>query len=276
MDQLSVAQLAIYATLSVPTFYILWKRGVTGLLGWGYLLVFFSLRIVGCAMALSGSTSAAIISNIGLSPILLATAGILHEAQVYLRPELNRKLEWLKVILYHIQVTGGIALLAVGASQLQSSPHPTAGDRNMAKAGMGILTSAWAVLAIWIIFSCRPFSRLTRMEMDIGNMVRASPATSHAPQIDHQSLTTSLYAQLLISTLVSIPILGIRVIYSLVSLVSTKASDPSMAVRVVCTTLPEMIPAIIFCVVGLYTAVRPHTHEVTERNIHTDSGKSRV
>uniref|UniRef100_A0A8H7N5N7 DUF7702 domain-containing protein n=1 Tax=Bionectria ochroleuca TaxID=29856 RepID=A0A8H7N5N7_BIOOC len=251
MDQLSIAQLAIYATLSVPTFYILWKHGVTGLLGWGYLLVFFSLRIVGCAMALSGNTSAAIISNIGLSPILLATGGILHEAQVYLRPELNRKLEWLKVILYHIQVTGGVALLAVGASRLQNSPHPTAGDRNMAKAGMGILTSAWTVLAIWIIFSCRPFSRFSRLEMDIGNM-------------------------LLISTLVSIPILGIRVIYSLVSLVSTKAGGPSMAVRVVCTSLPEMIPAIIFCVVGLYTAIRPHKHEVTARNIHNDSGKFRV
>ncbi|CAG9953072.1 unnamed protein product [Clonostachys rosea f. rosea IK726] len=251
MDQLSIAQLAIHATLSVPTFYILWKHGVTGLLGWGYLLVFFSLRIVGCAMALSGNTSAAIISNIGLSPILLATGGILHEAQVYLHPELNRKLEWLKVILYHIQVTGGVALLAVGASRLQNSPHPTAGDRNMAKAGMGILTSAWTVLAIWIIFSCRPFSRFSRLEMDIGNM-------------------------LLISTLVSIPILGIRVIYSLVSLVSTKAGDPSMAVRVVCTSLPEMIPAIIFCVVGLYTAIRPHKHEVTARNIHNDSGKFRV
>ncbi|KAK7222717.1 hypothetical protein V2G26_010720 [Clonostachys chloroleuca] len=251
MDQLSITQLAIYSTLSVPAFYILWKHGATGLLGWGYLLVFFSLRIVGCAMQLSGSTSAAIISNIGLSPILLATAGILHEAQVYLRPELNRKLEWLKVILYHVQVTGGIALLAVGASRLQSSPNPTAGDRNMAKAGMGILTSAWTVLAIWIILSCRPFARFSRIEMDIGNM-------------------------LLISTLVSIPILGIRVIYSLVSLVSTKASDPSMAVRVVCTTLPEMIPAIIFCVVGLYTAVRLQTHEVTGRTIHNDSGKSRV
>lgn len=105
----------------------------------------------------------------------------LNDSQVYLRPELNRKLEWLKVILYHVQVTGGIALLAVGASRLQSSPNPTAGDRNMAKAGMGILTSAWTVLAIWIILSCRPFARFSRIEMDIGNMVRASPTTSPAP-----------------------------------------------------------------------------------------------
>ncbi|VUC33518.1 unnamed protein product [Clonostachys rosea] len=251
MDQLSIAQLAIYATLSVPTFFVLWKHGVAGLLGWGYLLVFFSLRIVGCAMQLSGSTSAAIISNIGLSPVLLATAGILHEAQVRLRPELNHKLEWLKVILYHIQVTGGIALLAVGASHLQSSPHPTVGDRSMAKAGMGILTSAWIVLAIWIILSCRPFPRVFRVERDTGSM-------------------------LLISTLVSIPFLGIRVIYGLVTLVSTNASNPSMAVRVVCTTLPEMIPAIIFCSVGLYTAIRPARHEVTGRNIHNSPRKSQV
>lgn len=106
----------------------------------------------------------------------------MNDRQVYLHPELNRKLEWLKVILYHIQVTGGVALLAVGASRLQNSPHPTAGDRNMAKAGMGILTSAWTVLAIWIIFSCRPFSRFSRLEMDIGNMVRAPTTASQAPQ----------------------------------------------------------------------------------------------
>lgn len=80
MTATSTAELAIYAALSIPNIYILFKHGRTGLLGWAYLLVFCTLRIVGGALDLSGSTTASIISSIGLSPLLLAASGILKEA----------------------------------------------------------------------------------------------------------------------------------------------------------------------------------------------------
>lgn len=80
MTATSTAELAIYAVLSIPTIYILIKHGRTGLLGWLYLFAFCTLRIVGGAMDLSGNTAAGIISSVGLSPLLLATSGILHEA----------------------------------------------------------------------------------------------------------------------------------------------------------------------------------------------------
>lgn len=80
MTATSTAELAIYATLSIPNLYILFKHGRAGLLGWAYLFAFCTLRIVGGAMDLSGSTSAGIISSVGLSPLLLAAFGILQEA----------------------------------------------------------------------------------------------------------------------------------------------------------------------------------------------------
>lgn len=80
MTATTTAELAIYAILSIPNIYILFKHGRAGLLGWAYLLIFCSLRVIGGAMDLSGSTSAGLISSVGLSPLLLAASGILHEA----------------------------------------------------------------------------------------------------------------------------------------------------------------------------------------------------
>lgn len=76
-DSLLTAELAIYAALSLPVLYLVVRHSPAGLLGWLYLFAFCTLRIVGGALS---SSSASIISSIGLSPLLLAASGILHEA----------------------------------------------------------------------------------------------------------------------------------------------------------------------------------------------------
>lgn len=82
MSAIDKAQLAIYVVLSLPILYILVCHGLQGILAWLYLFAFCTLRIVGGALASSknASQTAAIISNIGLSPLLLAVGGVLHEA----------------------------------------------------------------------------------------------------------------------------------------------------------------------------------------------------
>lgn len=81
---LAAAILAIYAILSLPVLYVAFRHGFSGLaiLGWGYLFIFCTLKMVGSGMQLHDSQSlgASIVSNVGLSPILLAAAGVLHEA----------------------------------------------------------------------------------------------------------------------------------------------------------------------------------------------------
>ena len=79
---LNTAQAAIYGLLSLPTLLILVRHGKRGIIGWFYLFMFETLRIAGCAIILSApqSSGGSIISSIGLSPLLLATLGILHEA----------------------------------------------------------------------------------------------------------------------------------------------------------------------------------------------------
>lgn len=88
MDHLALAQLVIYIILILPLFPILIRHGKVGILGWFYCTAFCTLRLVGNGMQVSASkhgttnSTALIISSIGLSPLLLATSGILHEAYV--------------------------------------------------------------------------------------------------------------------------------------------------------------------------------------------------
>lgn len=80
----AIAILAIYVVLSPVALFVAYRHGFKGwaILGWGYLFVFCSLKVIGSGIQLADSESpgASIVSSIGLSPLLLATAGVLHEA----------------------------------------------------------------------------------------------------------------------------------------------------------------------------------------------------
>ncbi|KAL2196106.1 hypothetical protein P885DRAFT_61306 [Corynascus similis CBS 632.67] len=104
---LSTAELAIYAILCLPVLYLLVRHSPVGLLGWFYLLAFCTLRIVGAAVSAS---SAGIISSVGLSPLLLAASGILHEARFH-RGRVNRGLEGTIVAAFHLFVVIAVALV---------------------------------------------------------------------------------------------------------------------------------------------------------------------
>lgn len=81
---LATVTLAIDVALSIPGLYIIFKHGLRhgAILGWAYLFIFFTLRIVGSAMQMgnTSTSTASLVSSIGLSPLLLAAVGILHES----------------------------------------------------------------------------------------------------------------------------------------------------------------------------------------------------
>jgi hypothetical protein len=79
---LYIVTLVVYVILVQPITYCAWKHGRHGLLGWLVLQSFCGIRVVGSILNLheDASTAALIISNVGLSPLLLGTAGVLHEA----------------------------------------------------------------------------------------------------------------------------------------------------------------------------------------------------
>lgn len=171
-NPLSAASLAIYILLLQPTLYIFYRHGWPGFLGWFYLQIFCILRIVSNALSLtapldptpfsvssstagSNNQSSLIVNNIGLSPLLLATAGILHEARCARRAPASgsraSKLEWHLVFHYHFLVSGALALIVAGVVLLEGSASvadfATAAD--FMKAGCGIVLLCWVLLVVW-------------------------------------------------------------------------------------------------------------------------------
>ncbi|CAG8128627.1 unnamed protein product [Penicillium olsonii] len=231
-NNLCAAELAIYIALAIPTLYLLVQHGRPGFLGWLFLFVFCSLRIIGSALGLkSSSPTAGIISSVGLSPLLLATSGILHEARIYRVAGLNQKLEWAFALFYHIFVVGGVALTAAGSAKLQSHEEPAEKAEKIVKAGIAILTVCWVAL------------------------VAATAITLIAPT--KKSATRRAGTILLWTIAFALVFVGIRVFYSLVYLCTQQASlNPttgSLAVRVILGFMSELIAVLAFIGAGIMT-----------------------
>lgn len=86
-EGLELAQIVFYAMAVLPAFVCFAAHGKHGLMGWLYVIVMCGLRLAGNGMAYHSlsttghaSEAAQIISGIGLSPLLLAGLGLLHEA----------------------------------------------------------------------------------------------------------------------------------------------------------------------------------------------------
>ncbi|KAL7954560.1 hypothetical protein V8C34DRAFT_319769 [Trichoderma compactum] len=122
-DGLSAAKLAIYLVLFQPALFCLWKHGKTGFLGWLFVQLFCVLRIATSGIGLHGNQkgeAAVILNSIGLSPLLLAISGILHEARRAVNPRLNRRLDVILEIKYHGLVQLGMILIILALVKLMN------------------------------------------------------------------------------------------------------------------------------------------------------------
>ncbi|EAW07712.1 uncharacterized protein ACLA_024270 [Aspergillus clavatus NRRL 1] len=233
---LLIAQLVLYAPLTLPTLYLLYSHGRHGLPAWLYLLAFCILRITGAAMGLNDphNTGSQIISSIGLSPLLLSIDGMLHEARIYwLSP--SKRTEWAFMALIHVLVATGVAMVGVGAGGLLGD-MPKDSDLSDIKVGMALLEVVWGLLALWGLWTL--WNGRGRGWKSGGN--RDAPG-----------------GLLLTGTLIALPLVEISVIYMLVA-ESTQRADlnpttGSLAVRVVLGFLPELLAAIVLVSVGIMT-----------------------
>ncbi|MCJ1352568.1 MAG: hypothetical protein MMC33_002552 [Icmadophila ericetorum] len=267
-QSLPTAQLAIYGFLSIPALYVLIVHGRRGLLGWIFLFAFCTLRVVGPALEITNPTSsgAAIISSIGLSPLILATNGVLHEARILLNVTLRPALEWTFVILFHILVTTGLALIAAnGAALIPSSSSSSASTTissivssklTTIKVGILILLSTWILIVLGTLLTLHSSRRRSQQKQK----QKYHRSSSHTPEVEKKS--HKLSTTLLHTILLTLPFSGIRMIYSCFYIV--KYADISLnpvtgrvEIRVFLSVLPEMIVVAALLIAGVMTrAVR--------------------
>ncbi|KAE8384464.1 hypothetical protein BDV23DRAFT_191629 [Aspergillus alliaceus] len=238
-----IAQLALYAPLTLPTLYLLYSHGRHGLLAWLYLLAFCVLRITGAAMGLNDPHNAGtqIISSIGLSPLLLSIDGMLHEARIYcLAP--SKRIEWAFMALIHVLVATGVAMAGVGAGGLLSD-MPKDSDLSNIKVGMVLLEVAWVVLVLWGLW--------TLWNGRDGGW--KSGANRGAPA----GLARREGVLILTGALIALPLVEISVIYMLVAELTQRAhlnpTTGSLAVRIVLGFFPELLAAVVLVLFGIMT-----------------------
>ncbi|KAG5816910.1 hypothetical protein H9Q74_010844 [Fusarium xylarioides] len=245
-DSISAAKLAIYIILLQPALYCLFKHGKTGFIGWLYLQIFCVLRIVTGGIGLhetNSSTGSIILNSIGLSPLLLAASGILHEARRGTNPRLNRKLDIILEIQYHGLVAAAMALIIVSVVGLQNG-NSVSTNKTLLKVASALIALAWFLLAIWALWSfgkCQRSSTNNRVSAFRGGKL------------------------LMYAVFINLPLLGLRLAYGIAYL-QLEISHPtsgfltSKAVQVCLSVVPEMPITSIFLLAGVLT--RNLKHEI--------------
>ncbi|EXJ59764.1 hypothetical protein A1O7_03911 [Cladophialophora yegresii CBS 114405] len=162
--KLSIAELAIYIVLLQPTLWLLYKHGRAALMAFIYLIAFEILRIVAAGIQIANrnsphpTESGAVVSSIGLSPLLLALAGFLNLLYLYNGP-MDRKPSPLQARITgggtHLGAVTGVVLVALGATKLfgqNTTPSDITTGYTMLKVGAIILLATWMALT----FVCLP------------------------------------------------------------------------------------------------------------------------
>ncbi|GAB7323472.1 hypothetical protein MBLNU13_g05919t1 [Cladosporium sp. NU13] len=173
---LSSVELALYALLVPLALFIAYRHGRHGILGYFYLNISIAVRIAAAVCQIiddnnntnTPSLATAILSSIGLSPLLLAISGILHELHHYLLLHASsatvaeKKSRWplYLQIQIHTICTVGMILLILGSVHLAEAK--TASDANAAyklrSAGAVLWFVTWLGLmqyVAWLFFRLR-------------------------------------------------------------------------------------------------------------------------
>ncbi|KAM0798782.1 hypothetical protein BDR22DRAFT_808325 [Usnea florida] len=245
-DPLATASLVIYTIFLPPTLYCLWAHGRHGFLGWFYLQAFVLLRIIGNALELyfaatatRSSNSVFIINNVGLSPLLVGIAGVLHEARRARNSLVNNRREWFVVIQYHLLVSGALGLIIAGIISVENG-NLSSSTHALLKTGAALLVLCWFLLLFWTAVSL-----LSRKEY--------TPSATSG-----EVSTVCLHQSLFIGVVIALPLVALRLAYAVVSLIldldhSILYFTSSLAVKVCLSVVPEMLVTVVLLAVGVST-----------------------
>ena len=178
---LSSVELALYALLVPLALYIAYRHGRHGLLGYFYLNISIAVRIAAAICQLidnnntiTPSIATAVLSSIGISPLLLAVSGILHELHHYLllqasstNADNEKKSRWPLFIQIQIHTicTVGMTLLIIGSVHLAEAKSSSGANAayKLRSAGAVLWFVTWLGLMQYIAWF---FFRYRRMQQE--------------------------------------------------------------------------------------------------------------
>lgn len=121
---LALVEIIYYVPSAFLLVYVLWQHRNTGRSGWFFLLTFAILQSVGSALHVSAgrngtpSLTAIIIVQVGMGPLILGLAGVVHEYTRLVGLEKDKRARNIEKVLnvgFPVVVAAAIVIYAVGA-----------------------------------------------------------------------------------------------------------------------------------------------------------------
>ena len=172
-----IVELVIYLVISPVVLYLGYKHGRNAILGYFYLTAFCTIKIVSDIVQIADnrpqgqppSIAAGVLSSVGLSPIMLAWSGFLHEIHNYLfalshhglgKKSSSSRLANIAQAQIHVICAGGMVMLIVGTVHILSANTLSSADSDnkLRIAGAVVLTVLWLALLkynAYLLFRCR-------------------------------------------------------------------------------------------------------------------------
>lgn len=272
-SDLYIVELLVYLVLFPITLYLGYRHGKAGFLGYFYLSAICAVRIAADVVSLLPANrdashptiTTAILSSIGLSPLLLALSGFLHEAHVRLvdvtqgprQAKATKRWLWVMQIQIHGTSILGIVLAIVGTLNLDSAqttltPGEINNDDKLRSAGAVILLVLWVLLLQYAFY--------------LGHVAR-NVRISSAGKIDYQ--------QMVLWTLFAMPYAGLRCISTVLYTFDHKDTNlnpitGALWVKVVFVVLATLGAVVSLCISGWVSRNIPRSPTITQHGSSND------
>ncbi|KAL2075582.1 hypothetical protein VTL71DRAFT_525 [Oculimacula yallundae] len=201
----SIAEIIVYTWAIAIAIFLVLRHGFRKNAGWIYLVIFCLARIIGPAMQLatiSNPTSTslytgyAILNNVALSPLMLATMGLLGRLLDSIHETYNTKLHPATLKIVHLIILVGLILGIVGGinasdsyiKEMQAGGAAAYRPGSLSKAGAALFVISYAAI--------------------VASTIIISFSTPHAQAGEKR---------ILYAVAVALPFLLIRLIYSCIS-----------------------------------------------------------
>lgn len=161
-DGISIAEICVYAPALIIAIFLCIRHGFGRSSGWIYLIIFSLARLIGASMQLATISQptnlslyigAAVLANVGLSPLILVMLGLLSRALTSIRKSVQTFISERMLRLVQLVVLVGLILTSVGGSTAGNDYASTGVFTTppLSKAGMGLLVAGFCLTVISLV-----------------------------------------------------------------------------------------------------------------------------
>ncbi|KAI1772404.1 hypothetical protein F4818DRAFT_171299 [Hypoxylon cercidicola] len=158
-NHISIAQIVIYVPSLLIAILLAIRHGIGRSSGWLYLIIFSLARLIGPSLQLATISDptnirlrigAAILQNIGLSPLIMVQLSLIGRALGSIRKSTNPLVTEKRVHLIHLLALVGLVLGSIGGSNSGTNFGKTGTYTvsGLTQAGTGLFIAAYVLLVI--------------------------------------------------------------------------------------------------------------------------------